>query len=174
MERDDTARNTEAKDSHGHRYISVRDSRNRKVRGLWQRSGTYYVQFWVNGEKSLRQTRLEATTVAAAQKEMARVRQDRDEGDLPNRGHKPFFAEFAREYIDFLKLAAQNQRRPGTFHKSPATVRKEAGNLARWIEHFGHIRIDQITRPMVAFFIEKRLTEGTSPRTVNLEHYSIE
>ena len=171
MEREETAQNIEARDSRSqrHRYISVQDSRNRKVRGLWQRNGTYYVQFWVKGERSPRRTRLKATTLETAKKEMAKVRQDRDEGDLPNRGHKPFFAEFAQEYIEFLKLAAKNQRRPGTFHKSPATVRKEAGNLERWIKHLGHVRVDQITRSMVASFIEKRLTEGNSPRTANLD-----
>ncbi len=171
MQREETAQNTEAKDSRSqrHRYISVRDSRNRKVRGLWQRNGAYYVQFWARGERSPRRTRLEATTLEGARKEMARVHENRDQGELPNRGYKPFFAEYAREYIEFLKLAAKNQKQPGAFHKSPATVRKEAGNLEQWIKHLGHVRVDQVTRAKVASFIEKRLGEGNSPRTVNLD-----
>ena len=67
------------------------DSRNRKVRGLWLRNGKYYVQYQVTGEKSPRRSRLEAT-----KKEMATLSQQRDQGDLPSRGRKPFFAEFAQ------------------------------------------------------------------------------
>ena len=68
MEHGETVGNPKAKDSRGqrHRYISVCDSRNRKVRGLWLRNGKYYVQYWVTGEKSPRRSRLEATTLEAA------------------------------------------------------------------------------------------------------------
>ena len=120
--------------SERHRYISVRDSRNRKIRGLWQRNDAYYVQFWVTGERSPRRSRLEAKTLEAAKREMASVLQKRHDGDLPTRGHKRSFDEYAREYIAFLRTATEQQRRPGTFHKSPATVHKrerEPGALDR-------------------------------------------
>ena len=104
MEHGETGGNPKAKDPRGqrHRYISVLDSRNRKVRGLWMRNGKYYMQYWVTGEKSPRRSRLEATTLEAAKKEMATVSQQRDQGDLPARARKPFFAELVGEYIEFL------------------------------------------------------------------------
>ena len=145
------------------------DTRNRKVRGLWLRNGKYYVQYWVTGEKSPRRSRLEATTLEAAKKEMATLSQQRDQGDLPSRGRKPFFAEFLQEYVEFLESVARKQRDPAALHKSFATVRKEKGNLAFWSAHFGHVRIDQITRPMIVSFREKRLAAGNKPRTVNLD-----
>jgi hypothetical protein len=39
--------------------IATRDSRNRKVRGRWQRGGKYYVQFRIPGERSVRRVPLE-------------------------------------------------------------------------------------------------------------------
>lgn len=151
------------------RFISVVDGRNRKVRGLWVRNGAFYQQMWVKAEKSPRRVRLKATTLEAAKKEMASLTKMRDDGDLPSRGAKPFFDDYAREYIVFLKAAAAKQGRAGTFHKSPATIHKEECNLDAWIKHIGHVRIDQITRPMLGSFIEKRLGDGINPRTVNLD-----
>ena len=171
MEHGETGGNPKAKDPRGqrHRYISVLDSRNRKVRGLWLRNGRYYVQYWVTGEKSPRRSRLEATTLEAAKKEMAAVSQQRDQGDLPSRERKPFFAELVSEYIEFLESVVQKQRDPAAMHKSVATVQKEKGNLALWSAHFGHVRVDQITRPMIVSLREKRLAAGIKPRTVNLD-----
>ena len=100
---------------------------------------------------------------------MAALSQQRDQGDLPTRERKPFFAELAGEYIGFLESVTQKQRDPTAVHKSIATVRKEKGNLALWSTHFGHVRVDQITRPMIVSFREKRLAAGIKLRTINLD-----
>lgn len=44
--------------NHGAHFTGVCDSRNRKIRGLWQRNGRYYAQFRVPGEKSPRRVPL--------------------------------------------------------------------------------------------------------------------
>ena len=40
-------------------FNAVKDSRNRKIRGLWVRNGRFYLQFRVAGEKSARRVPLE-------------------------------------------------------------------------------------------------------------------
>lgn len=151
------------------RFIAVKDGRNRKIRGLWKRNDALYQQMWVKAEASPRRIRLKATTLEAAKKEMAENDRKRDAGELASRGAKPFFDDYAREYIQHLKDAAENQARPGTLHKSDATIYKEERNLEAWIGHLGHVRIDQVTRPMIAGYLEKRLADGINPRTVNLD-----
>jgi hypothetical protein len=45
------------KKNHFAKFMPVRDSRNRRVRGLYQRNGRYYAQLWVDcgyGKKSPR------------------------------------------------------------------------------------------------------------------------
>ena len=42
---------------HGAQFIGVRDSRNRRVPGLYQRNGRFYAQLWVtrdDGQKTAR------------------------------------------------------------------------------------------------------------------------
>jgi len=44
-------------ENHLAKFIPVRDSRNRRVRGLYQRNGRFYAQLWVDrgyGKKSAR------------------------------------------------------------------------------------------------------------------------
>jgi hypothetical protein len=48
--------------NYGAQFIAVRDSRNRKVRGLWQRSGCFYLQFQIPGERSARRVLLQKKT----------------------------------------------------------------------------------------------------------------
>ena len=52
-------------------FTIVRDSRNRKVRGLWRRGNKLYLQTRIEGEKSARRIPLKATTLEAAKIEMA-------------------------------------------------------------------------------------------------------
>ena len=69
------------KAKHAVRFTAVKDSRNRKVRGLWRRGGKWYTQTRVSGEKSARRVPLGATTLEAAKAEMADVRKQKgDEG----------------------------------------------------------------------------------------------
>lgn len=53
--------------------------------------------------------------------------------------------------------------------KKPGTIQKEKAILARWTDYIGQLRIDQIKRVHVNHFIESRLKEQVSPRTINLD-----
>ena len=48
----DTTGNGSSTIKHGAQFIGVRDSRNRRVPGLYQRNGRFYAQFWVSREGS--------------------------------------------------------------------------------------------------------------------------
>jgi len=60
------------KGTHKYRFNPAKDSRNRKVRGLWQRGERFYAQIRVQGEKSARKIPLEAKTLTEAKEAMAR------------------------------------------------------------------------------------------------------
>ncbi|MGH7990039.1 MAG: tyrosine-type recombinase/integrase, partial [Limisphaerales bacterium] len=53
--------------------------------------------------------------------------------------------------------------------KKPGTVEKEKTILNRWIEFLGGLRLDQIKPVHVNRFIESRLKDEVSPRTINLD-----
>jgi len=65
-----------------------------------------------------------------------------------------------------------------TFTSCRLTVAGEREALARWCDHLGHVRIDQIGTPLIANYIDKRLKGGkfngrklpaVSERTANLD-----
>ena len=93
---------------HGAQFIGVRDSRNRRVAGLYQRNGRFYAQLWVtgnDGHKTARKFPLltpEGVRVASLveAKEAADVlRNARREKKLPTSGHKPSFADYIETYF---------------------------------------------------------------------------
>jgi integrase len=163
--------------NHRSEFIAARDSRNRRIPGLYLRNGRYYAQLWVdvgNGKKAARRFPLRddndepARTLVAAREALDIKRNDRRENRLPTIGHKPLFARYCATYFDKAKV---QRKRPGTI-----TGEREA--LARWCGHLGHVRIDRIATPTIAAFIDKRLKGGVfggrklgavSERTVNLD-----
>ena len=143
------------------RFNSARDARNRKVRGLWKRGDRYYAQIRVSGEKSARKIPLEAATLTEAKEQMTKQRTKAREGALPKGGVKPSVADFVRDYLDYH-----------THHQSgrkASTVARERTSLAQWVQKLGHVRIDRLTKPMIAAFVKDRIRDGVSPRTVNLD-----
>ncbi len=147
--------------SHRLRFNSARDARNRKVRGLWKRGERYYAQIRVAGEKSARKIPLVATTLSDAKEEMAKQRTKAREGALPKGGVKPSLADHARDYLDYH---SKNQS-----GRKASTVTRERTALAQWVRKLGHVRIDKLTKPMIAAFVKDRIRDGVSPRTVNLD-----
>ena len=87
--------------SHHLRFISAKDARNRKVRGLWRRGERFYAQVRVPGEKSARKIPLKAATLTEAKEEMAKRRNDAREGALPKGGVKPSLVDFVRDYLAY-------------------------------------------------------------------------
>jgi len=148
--------------NHKFRFTPARDSRKRKVRGLWIRNGRYYLQMRVEGEKSARKIPLQAQNLEAAIKEIREKQSAKDKGELPAAGLKPKFADYCKSYLEFFETVQNSGKRP-------RTVERERTSLVRWIAALGHVRVDKITKPMIAAFIDARLKDGLSPRSVNVD-----
>lgn len=146
---------------HHLRFNSARDARNRKVRGLWKRGERYYLQTRVPGEKSARKIPLVATTLTEAKEEMAKQRTKARDGSMPKGGVKPSLAENVRDYLDFH---SKNQS-----GRKASTVARERTALVPWVRKLGHVRIDKLSKPMIAAFVKDRIRDGISPRTANLD-----
>jgi integrase len=147
---------------HRYRFTIVKDSRNRKVRGLWRRGKKLYMQTRVSGERSARKIPLKSTTLETARAEMADIkRQKRIEG-LPDTGLRPLFADYARAYLRFHSTARDSG-------KKPRTIAREGHSLVHWIAAIGNVRLDKITKPMITHVIKSRLEADIKPRTVNID-----
>jgi len=148
--------------NHKFRFTPARDSRKRKVRGLWIRNGRYYLQMRVEGEKSARKIPLEAQNLEAAIKEIREKQSAKDKGQLPTAGRKPKFGEYCQSYLDFHATVKNSGKRP-------RTLERERTSLIRWMAALGHVRVDKITRPMIAAFIDGRMRDGLAPRSINVD-----
>src|SRR5437667_11220028 len=101
--------------NHGAQFMPALDSRNRRVPGLCTRNGRYYAQLWIdlgNGRKSARRLPLidehkePIRSLAAAKDALVSLREHRKQNTLPQRGRRPTFTTFARQY---LQLASTRQ-----------------------------------------------------------------
>ncbi|HEY4272816.1 MAG TPA: phage integrase SAM-like domain-containing protein, partial [Candidatus Udaeobacter sp.] len=164
-------------DNHVAQFTPARDSRNRRVPGLYIRNSRYYCQLWIDrgdGRKSARRfplfnsENLPARNLNEAKEALEIKRNDRREDRLPTPGRKPNFLDYSETYMNKAKV----QR------KRPGTLQNEQQAIARLRSHLGHVRIDKIATPMVASFVEKRLKgglfgkrklEAVSERTANLD-----
>ena len=147
---------------HRYRFTIVKDSRNRKVRGLWKRGEKLYMQTRVSGERSARKIPLEATTLEGAREEMADLKKQKRVEGLPATGLRPLFSEYADEYLDFHRTAYDSG-------KKARTIDREEHSLVHWKAALGHVRLDKITRPMITSVVKSRLAAGIKPRTVNID-----
>jgi integrase len=163
--------------NHSAKFIPARDSRNRRVPGLYVRGDRYYAQLWVdlgNGKKAPRRFPLRdgdnqpVRTLGLAREALEIKRHERRESQLPSVGRKPLFSDYCATYFEKAKV----QR------KRPGTIANERQASARWCDHLGHVRIDQIATPIIAAYIDKRLKGGifcgrklaaVSERTANLD-----
>jgi hypothetical protein len=120
------------------------------VRGLWVRNGRFYLQMRVNGEKSARKIPLEAQNLEAAIKEIREKQLAKDKGELLTAGRKPKLADYCKSYLEFFEIDCP---------RSLVTVldERERTSLIRWREALGHVRLDKITKPMIAAFVDARL-----------------
>ncbi|MDP9097707.1 MAG: site-specific integrase [Verrucomicrobiota bacterium] len=147
---------------HRYRFTIVKDSRNRKVRGLWKRGEKLYMQTRVSGERSARRIPLKSTTLEAARAEMAEVKKQKRGEGLPDTGLRPLFGDYARKYLEFQRTARDSG-------KKPRTIAREGHSLVHWLAAIGNVRLDKITKPMITGFIKSRLQAGMKPRTVNID-----
>ena len=162
---------------HGADFITVCDSRNRRVPGLQIRNGRYYGQLWVDrgdGKKTARrfplvtEDKVPVQTLQEAKQALEIMRHERRENTLPTAGHKPTFADYCETY--FQKATVQRKRL--------GTLQNERQAIARWKSCLGHVRIDRIGTPLISAYIDKRMKggafggrklSGVSERTANLD-----
>jgi integrase len=147
---------------HRYRFTIVKDSRKRKVRGLWRRGEKLYMQTRVPGETSARRIPLKATTLEAAREEMADLKKQKRGGGLPDTGLRPLFSEYTDKYLEFYRSASDSG-------KKARTIDREGHSLVHWKAAIGNVRLDKITRTMITNVVKARLTAGIKPRTVNID-----
>ncbi len=147
---------------HRYRFTIVKDSRNRKVRGLWRRGERLYMQTRVSGERSARRIPLKSTTLEAARAEMADIKKQKRIEGLPDTGLRPLFSDYANKYLEFHRTASDSG-------KKARTIDREGHSLVHWIAAIGNVRLDKITKPMITGVIKSRLGAGIKPRTVNID-----
>lgn len=147
---------------HRYRFTIVKDSRNRKVRGLWRRGQNFYMQTRVSGEKSARKIRLKSTTIEAARAEMADIKKQKLTEGLPDTGLRPLFSDYADRYLQFHRKASDSG-------KKTRTIDREGHSLVHWKAAIGNVRLDKITKPMITGVVRSRLEDGRKPRTVNID-----
>lgn len=151
------------------RYQPVRDGRKQKIRGLWVRNGKYYAQMTVKdpntGKKKVTKIPLATTengiprpvaTAAEAVAAQEKLKVQRRENSLPVLGQMPKFCDYADEYLTSSV----------TLNKGAETIKTETVHLNAWKKHLGETRLNDITKPMIMAFREKRLKE-VEPSTVN-------
>src|SRR5437667_9732175 len=90
--------NLERRAKHRYRFTIVKDSRNRKVRGLWRRGEKLYMQTRVAGERSARRIPLKASSLEAAREEMADLKKKKRIEGLPSTGLRPLFSDYSDKY----------------------------------------------------------------------------
>src|SRR5437016_1425430 len=147
---------------HRYRFTIVKDSRNRKVRGLWRRGERLYMQTRVSGERSARRIPLKASSLEAAREEMADLKKKKRIEGLPSTGLRPLFSDYADKYLAFHRGASDSG-------KKARTIEREGHSLIHWKAAIGNVRLDKITKPMITGFIKARLAAGLKPRTVNID-----
>ncbi len=147
------------------KYKKVLDGRKQPIRGLWERNGRFIARIAVEDTDGMKRTRWVpldgAETVPQALERLKGLHVDRTRNALPVLKRGPTFAAYADEYFQRLAQTPDAKR--------PATVQKERGAIALWIEHMGGIRLEKIRRIHINKFIEKRQAAGISGRTVNLD-----
>ena len=143
-------------------WQQVKDRANRRVRSLWKRNGSYYVQTTITdpstGLKKVSRLRLvDATDIDSAKTEAGKLRQKIAAGETIHGKHGPTFSEYREHYIET------------TVNKKPKTLYNENYFLKAWQKFLGEdIKIGSITKQNVLAFRVKLAKNNYSPRTVNL------
>ena len=158
-------------------FTTVRDSRNRRVPGLYIRNGRYYAQLWADrgdGKKTARRfplvtaDKVPVQNLIEAKESMEVLRSVRRQNELPKAGRKPTFSDYAEVYFS---KATVNKKRAGTLENEQQAV-------GRWKSWLGHVRVDRIETSLIAGFVDARLKgvafggrvlKAVSERTANLD-----
>lgn len=166
-----SAGETNKQPSHAPQFTKVLDGRKHPIRGLWRtKTGRYYAQLRfedsTTGEVKTRRvllldkdTKQPVTTVAQAVAEMARLRTNRADGNVPVLKRTPLFKEYADHYLELMKA--------GDGMKKPGTLIKEESTLEELKKLIGGVHLNKIRPFHVTQFQKRRLDAGARNRTVN-------
>jgi integrase len=153
------------------KYKRAKNDSKRDVRGLWVRNHRYYAQMRVfdpaTGQRRPQRIPLvdkdgvPVSTVAQAVAQMEALRTKRRDTGLDIQVRRaPKFGEYADRYLEAIGA--------GVGAKKPRVIIGEKAILGQWKKHLGDMRLDQLRKVHVNAFVVKRLKEGRSPRTCNL------
>ena len=141
-------------------------SRNRRMRGLWQRNGHYYANLTVAadlGSKTSRFVSLKPATLDEAKADYDRLLTERDDDRLRPLGLTPTVADCIVVYTWQLEVSG----------KRATTAEKEKSYLNRWSGKIGHIRLDKICPHHLSRILTDLAREGYAGRSVKLYLISI-
>ena len=153
------------------KFIPVKDSRNRKVRGMVTRNGRYYAQMRIalpDGKSKAMRIPLEATRLDLAIAEAESKRTEKRKGDIQLPGVRPNFAKLVEQYLQ-SNIGTRRNRGMGHLSKSESTREHESQSLQRLVKQFGGKRIDGIAVKDLVSFVNNRTRDGVKNRTINLD-----
>lgn len=152
-------------------FKKVFDSRNRRVRGLWQRNGIFYAQLSLPGGKGAARIRLQDTdqhdpqTVPQAVAAMQELLSKRRAGDLlPSTKSAPTLERAAKDY--FEEQEALKVKRPGS-------IARERSCMKRWNAFIGGMLVGQINDDHVAEFALQCKAAGLAGRSIDIAMVAI-
>ena len=144
------------------RFLQVKDRAHRRVRGLWKRNGTFYVQTTVQdtdtGLKKVTRISLpHATDIDSAKSAAAILKQKIAEGETVHGKQGPTFSAYREHYIKTV------------MGKKPKTITCEKSFLKKWEKFFKpDKKIGSITKQNVLAFRVKLEADEYCARTINL------
>ena len=147
-------------------YRKVLDSRKRRVRGMWQRNGTFYANLTVSddlGRKTSRWVPLTGGTLDEVKADYARLVTERADDRLRPLGLTPTLADYIGVYTQQLDVSG----------KRAATIGKEKAYLKRWSAKIGHLRLNKIRPHHLSRILTELAGDGYAGRSVNLYLISI-
>jgi len=153
-------------------YAKVFDQRKQRVRGLWERNGTFYAQLTmahpVSGLLVVRRTRLEdkngtpVTTLPQAIAVMNKLKVQREDDTLSIAAKRtPTLIEYGKTYIERLRQLGSVKR--------PDTIDLEETMLKSLCGSFGNLRLREVSPLVVHNHMAARVKKGSAARTVNIE-----
>ena len=148
------------------------DQRKQRLRGLWERNGTYYAQLTIphptTGQPVVRRVRLEdkdhqpVTTIPQAVAMMSKLKVQREDEVLQVAAKRtPTLQEYCRTYIERLEQLGSVKR--------PETIALEKAMHKSLCAALGHLRLRELSPLVVHNHMAARIKAGVKPRTVNIE-----
>lgn len=147
-------------------FQKVFDRAKRRIRGLWIRNGSYYVQTTVQdpatGLKKVTRLPLPAATdIDSAKTEAAKLREKIAEGETIHGRQGPAFTEYRKHYIK-------------TALKKPKTLYNENYFLKAWERFLGEqTKVGTVSKQNVLAFRRELSEAKYSTRTINLHVVSL-